>query len=170
MFKDQICKVTLSKVTFGGDGAEHEIAMRFDFSLSPQLYEKIDKRLGKLAKDLLEGDGMALPQLQWNFDSMPCNMVYGPTRDDVAGKPSELCHDLGAVQFDKKLMLITRKDKGDEEAAPELFLYATTRIKKTRHNTKFATDFFKVDAYCRIRTSQTTMEDLPNEESEEQCP
>lgn len=164
MFKDQIVKVELAKAAFGGEGSEHEISMRFDFKVPLKFYEKIHPTLGKLAEQMANGDGTALPQLHWNYDSMPCTMVVGPTREDVEGKATALCVDLGTLKFDKKLMLITRKDRADEDAAPDLYLYATTRIKKTVTNTKFANDYFKVGAYCRIRTPQQQVEAPPEDE------
>ncbi len=164
MLKDELVKVELTKVALSGEGSAHDINIRFDFKMRPKQYGMIHSELADLAERMIVSNVETHPQLHWHYETVPCTMVVGPTRDAVEGKPSNTCADLGTIQFDKKLMLITRTDKSDEESEPELFLYATTKLPLNKKNLEFVRNYFKVSAWCRIRTPQEVISAPPDDQ------
>ncbi len=164
MLKDELVKVELTKANVGDKAGDHAISVRFDFKMRTKQYGMIHAELAELAERMIASNSETHPQLHWHYETLPCTMVVGANRDAVEGKPSITCADLGTIQFDKKLMLITRKDKSDEDSEPELFLYATTKLALNKKNLEFVRNYFKVSAWCRIRTPQTVISAPPEDE------
>jgi len=166
MLKDELVRVELTKANVGDKAGDHAIAVRFDFKMRTKTYGKIHAELADLAQMMITGNSETRPQLHWHYETLPCTMVVGPNREAVEGKPSNTCIDLGTIQFDRKLMLITRKDR-QEDSEPELFLYATTKLALNKKNLDFVRNYFKVQAWCRIRTPQEVISAPPEEQEED---
>lgn len=164
MLKDELVKVELTKADIVGNAGNCAISVRFDFKMRPKQYGNIHEELADLAERMIASDNETHPQLHWHYETSPCTMVVGPNREAVEGKPSNTCADLSTIQFDKKLMLITRKDKTNEDAEPELFLYATTKLPFNKKNLIFVFNYFKVQAWCRIRTPQEVISAPPEDQ------
>jgi hypothetical protein len=163
MFKDELVKVELTTVKVGDKAGDHALSIRLDFKMRTKQYGMIHVELAELAERMIASNSETRPQLHWHYETLPCTIVVGPNRDAVEGKPNNTCIDLGTIQFDKKLMLITRKDR-QEDSEPELFLYATTKLGLNKKNLDFVRNYFKVPAWCRIRTPQQVMSTPPDNE------
>jgi hypothetical protein len=155
MFKDEIVKVTIGKVSFSGDDGKRGLAVRFDLHVPLDIYRKIDPNLAKMIKAMVATDAESLPQLQWTVEMPPCKMVFAPTRDCFTQLDSETPNflvDLGEVELGSRLIIVTRKPKGADD--PELILLATARLPLNERTVMWAVNHFQIDAWVHIQTPQ----------------